>query len=440
MGAVRRAPTGLDNGPRVMLPVRLLFPGMQIKRWLVLLLAGITSLALAIAGVLLEAYRAVELPPQSPTQTWVSLLTLQTISPTARAAVLALGGVLLGGVGLIGLGRSILDAERSARSGRLLDKLERRRRRRTDTRIVAIGGGTGLSTLLRGLKLHSLNLTAIVTVADDGGSSGRLRESLGIHPPGDFRQCIAALADTEPLMEALFQYRFGQGELGGHAFGNLFLAAMAGITGSFENGLRAASKVLAVSGRIMPSTLAHVTLFAELADDSVMKGESQVPHGEAPIRRVFIEPAGPPAFPEAVNAILTADLVILGPGSLYTSVLPNLLVPDIAAALAATRAPVVYVANVATQPGETDGYSLTEHLRALERHIPAGIIDRVLANDNLATPLPPDAPVTRVLPELDPGDGGRPRLVKADLVSPLVPTHHESLRLAEAVMAMVAEG
>ena len=218
------------------------------------------------------------------------------------------------------------------------------------------------------------------------------------------------------------------------------LAAMAGITGSFENGLRAASKVLAVSGRIMPSTLAHVTLFAELADDSVMKGESQVPHGEAPIRRVFIEPAGPPAFPEAVNAILTADLVILGPGSLYTSVLPNLLVPDIAAALAATRAPVVYVANVATQPGETDGYSLTEHLRALERHIPAGIIDRVLANDNLATPLPPDAPVTRVLPELDPGDGGRPRLVKADLVSPLVPTHHDSLRLAEAVMAMVAEG
>lgn len=422
-----------------MLPIRLLFPGMQIKRWLLLLLAGITLLALAIAAWLIEVYRDIELPLHSPTQTWVSLITLQTVSPGVRILILSLAGIAAGAIGLWGLGSSILDAERSARSGRLLDKLERRRRRRSDTRIVAIGGGTGLSTLLRGLKHHSLNLTAIVTVADDGGSSGRLRESLGIHPPGDFRQCIAALADTEPLMEALFQYRFGQGELGGHAFGNLFLAAMAGITGSFENGLRAASKVLAVSGRIMPSTLAHVTLFAELADDSVMKGESQVPTGPAPIRRVFIEPAAPPAFPEAVNAILTADLVILGPGSLYTSVLPNLLVPDIAAALGATRAPVVYVANVATQPGETDGYSLSDHLRALERHIPPGIIDRVLVNANLEPPLPPGAPVGRVLPHLDPAPDPAPRLVKADLVSPLVPTHHDPLRLAEAVMGLVGE-
>lgn len=422
-----------------MLPIRLLFPGMQIKRWLLLLLAGITLLALAIAAWLIQVYRDIALPPHSETQTWVSLITLQTVSPGVRILVLSLAGIAAGSVGLWGLGSSILDAERSARSGRLLDKMERRRRRRSDTRIVAIGGGTGLSTLLRGLKHHSLNLTAIVTVADDGGSSGRLRESLGIHPPGDFRQCIAALADTEPLMEALFQYRFGQGELGGHAFGNLFLAAMSGITGSFENGLRAASKVLAVSGRIMPSTLAHVTLFAELADDSVMKGESQVPTGPAPIRRVFIEPAAPPAFPEAVNAILTADLVILGPGSLYTSVLPNLLVPDIAAALGATRAPVVYVANVATQPGETDGYSLSDHLRALERHIPPGIIDRVLVNANLEPPLPPSAPVSRVLPHLEPAPEPAPRLVKADLVNPLVPTHHDPRRLAEAVMALVGE-
>ncbi len=423
-----------------MLPIRLLFPGMQIKRWLALVLAGITLLALAIAAWLIDVYRDIELPVHSDTQTWVSLITLQTVSPTVRILILGLAGILVGSIGLWGLGSSILDAERSARSGRLLDKLERRRRRRSDTRIVAIGGGTGLSTLLRGLKHHSLNLTAIVTVADDGGSSGRLRESLGIHPPGDFRQCIAALADTEPLMESLFQYRFGQGELGGHAFGNLFLAAMAGITGSFENGLRAASKVLAVSGRIMPSTLAHVTLFAELADDSVMKGESKVPKGPAPIRRVFIEPAAPPAFPEAVNAILTADLVILGPGSLYTSVLPNLLVPDIAAALGATRAPVVYVANVATQPGETDGYSLSDHLRALERHIPPGIIDRVLVNANLEPPLPAGAPVNRVFPHLDPESVPSPRLVKADLVNPLVPTHHDPLRLAEAVMGLVGEG
>ncbi|MCB0215971.1 MAG: YvcK family protein [Chloroflexi bacterium] len=422
-----------------MIAFKWLIPGMQVKRWLVLLLAGTTLLALAIAYLLIDVYRTVELPPGSPSQTWLSLLTMQFLPQWARALLFAAGGVTLIALGLYGLGRSLIDAERSARSGRLLEKVDRRRRRRSDTKIVAIGGGTGLSTMLRGLKLHTSNITAIVTVADDGGSSGRLRESLGVHPPGDFRQCIAALADTEPLMESLFQYRFGQGELGGHAFGNLFIVAMTGITGSFESALRASSRVLAVSGRIVPSTLEHVTLFAELADDQVMRGESRVPQGKAPIRRVFIEPAAPAAYPEAVAAILDADLVIIGPGSLYTSILPNLLVPDIVNAITATRAPVVYVANVATQPGETDGYSLSDHLRALLRHLPRdrAILDYVLANADTSQPLPADAPVTLVRPQLEPaGELPLPELVTARVVSPAFPTHHDPGRLAEAVVRL----
>ncbi|MCE7937750.1 hypothetical protein DCC79_11150 [bacterium] len=412
-----------------------LIPGMQVKRWLVLLLSGVTLLALGIADLLIHLYETAAVPARL--QTVVGAATLQFLPQATRAGLFGLVGIGLATAGLVGLNRSLVEAARSRTSGRLVDLVDRRRRQKASPKIVAIGGGTGLSTLLRGLKHHTGNITAVVTVADDGGSSGRLRRSLGVQPPGDFRQCIAALAETEPLMESLFQYRFGQGELGGHAFGNLFIVAMVGITGSFESALRAASRVLAVAGRIVPSTTAHVTLYAELADDRVMAGESNVPHGDAPIRRVFLEPASPPAFPEAVAAILDADLVVLGPGSLYTSVLPNLLVPDIAAALAATAAPVVYVANVATQPGETDGYDLADHLDALRRHIGDAMVDYVLANADTSRPLPAGAPVTRVMPALPANGTARlPRLVTADVASPAIPTHHDPARLAEAVMRL----
>jgi len=413
-----------------------LIPGMQVKRWLGLLLAGITLLALGIADALINLYRTVEVPPEM--QQAVSVATFQYLPHAARALLLGGAGIALAAAGLVGLNRSLVDAARSRGGGRLVDLVDRRRRQKASAKIVTIGGGTGLSTMLRGLKHHTSNITAVVTVADDGGSSGRLRQSLGVLPPGDFRQCIAALAEAEPLMERLFQYRFGQGELGGHAFGNLFIVAMVGITGSFESALQAASRVLAVAGRIVPSTLAHVTLFAELEDDRVMTGESEVPHGAAPIRRVFLEPHAPPAYPEAVAAILDADLVVLGPGSLYTSVLPNLLVPEITAALAATQAPVVYVANVATQPGETDGFGLADHVNALRRHIGDGIIDVVLANADVSRGLSPDAPVKLVAPIMETnGRAGGPSLVTAHLVNPAIPTHHDPARLAEAVMGLV---
>lgn len=416
-----------------------LIPGMQVKRWLALLLSGVTALALGIAYTLIDVYRGVE--AGGDVQTAVSIATLQFLPQAVRAGLFLVAGMAMTLGGLVGLNRSLLNAVAPEGAPALVDVVDRRRRRRSDPKVVAIGGGTGLSTLLRGLKQHTDQITAIVTVADDGGSSGRLRQSLGVHPPGDFRQCIAALANTEPLMQRLFEYRFGDGtELGGHAFGNLFIVAMTSITGSFESALRASSRVLAVRGRIVPSTLTHVTLYAELADDRVLAGESRLPHGEAPIRRVFLAPEAPAAFPEAVSAILDADLVILGPGSLYTSVLPNLLVPDIAAALDATRATVVYVANVATQPGETDGYSLQDHVDALRRHLVRPVIDVVVANDNLA-PLARSPQLPLVQPVLGGGRGGPgPALVTADLVSDAQPTRHDPDRLASAIARLLRDG
>lgn len=413
-----------------------LIPGMQVKRWLGLLLFGVTLIGLGFADLLIFTYQAVDVP--APIQEPVGALTLQFLPQVARGALLGVVGASLAFLGIIGFNRSLVGAARARSSGRLVDLVDQRRRRRAGLKIVTIGGGTGLSTMLRGLKLHSSNITAIVTVADDGGSSGRLRRSLGVHPPGDFRQCIAALAETEPLMERLFQYRFGEGELGGHAFGNLFIVAMTGITGSFESALQASSRVLAVSGRIVPSTLTHVTLFAELEDDRVMAGESQVPQGAAPIRRVFLDPPAPPAYPEAVRAILDADLIVLGPGSLYTSVLPNLLVPDIAAALAATQAPVVYVANVATQPGETEGFDLGAHVRTLMQYLGEGVVDFVLANNDLSHPPPAGTPGELVAPVMDTnGAKSAPRLVLTGLVSPTIRTHHDPALLADAVLGLV---
>ena len=266
---------------------------------------------------------------------------------------------------------------------------------RRGPKIVAIGGGTGLSSLLRGLKEHTGNLTAIVTVADDGGSSGVLRRELGILPPGDVRNCITALADAEPLVTKLFQYRFSDGSgLAGHSFGNLFIVAMSGVTGNFEDAIRQTSRVLAVRGEILPSTLANVTLCARTEDSRTIHGESRIGASIAEngtndrIRHVYLLPENPPAHPEAVRAILEADMIILGPGSLYTSVLPNLLVQGIRRSVIASSATRLYVCNVATQHGETDGFSVADHVGVIEEHIGKGAINYVLANDNLSESIP----------------------------------------------------
>lgn len=251
-------------------------------------------------------------------------------------------------------------------------------------KIVAIGGGTGLSTMLRGLKYYTSNITAVVTVADDGGGSGDLREDLGMLPPGDIRNCILALADTEPLMEELLQYRFRDGRLKNQSFGNLFLAAMDGISSNFEEAVHKMSSVLAVTGKVIPVTLDNVILKAKLKNGTIVEGESNIPEEaikqNSSIDKIFIEPKNARALKEAVEAIMEADAIILGPGSLYTSVIPNLLVKDIANAMQKTSALKLYVSNIMTQPGETDGYGVEDHIRAIFENAGSGLIDCVVMN------------------------------------------------------------
>lgn len=374
-----------------------LYFGLGVKRWLVLLFLGITLLSLGAAYVLVAIYREQTFPEV------FYYLTLQFLPRPIRAILFAAAGLGLIIFSVWKLNQSVISAV-APRQTNLVEALYRRRHRQRGLKIVAIGGGTGMSTLLRGLKNYTENLTAIVTVADDGGSSGRLREELGLLPPGDFRQCIAALADAEPLMGRLFEYRFGQGSgLGGHSFGNLFIAAMAGITGNFERALLESSRVLAVRGDIVPSTLVDVTLCAEVRGTSErqvarVRGESQIAKFGLPVERVYLEPEHVPAYPGAVRAILEADLIVIGPGSIFTSIIPNLLVPNILNALRASAARKLYVCNVATEHGETDGYSLEDHISALEAHTQGPVFTTVIANDNWRGTLPAHAQIEFVKP------------------------------------------
>lgn len=260
-----------------------------------------------------------------------------------------------------------------------------------ETKVVVIGGGTGLSTMLRGLKQYTSHITAIVTVGDDGGGSGKLREDLGMLPPGDIRNCILALADTEPLMEDLLQYRFTEGSLKGQCFGNLFLAAMAGISENFEDAVQKMSSVLAVKGKVLPVTLDDMKLIAELENGEIIEGESKIPSEvivrNTRIKKIAIKPIDAKPLEEAIKAINNADVIIMGPGSLYTSIIPNLLVKGIPEAICKSPAKKVYISNVMTQPGETDGFKVSNHLKVLMDYGVAENIDYVIANNGI---IPPD--------------------------------------------------
>ena len=411
--------------------LKLLYPGMHLKRWILVLMVGLLMLVLGAAYVLVEIYRTAPLPEEA---FWV---TLQFLPRPMRAVLVALAGA-----GLIAwagwkLNRSLIDAVAPGHSD-IVDAIYNYRARQRGPKVVAIGGGTGLSMLLRGLKDYTSNITAIVTVADDGGSSGRLRRELGMLPPGDFRNCLVALADVEPLMGRLFQYRFNHGSgLDGHSFGNLFIVAMMGVTGSFERALRESTRVLAVRGQVLPSTLENMTLCAEMEDAATVRGESKITELGRAIRRVYLQPEHPPAYPEAIKAILEADLIVLGPGSLYTSLLPNLLVEGIYRALLASSALRVYVCNVATQRGETDGYGVREHVEALRRHLPEDPFHYVLANSRTDVTIPEQYPSTTVAPANDvPADY---RVVLADVVDPEAPLRHDSAKLAQALIGLYYE-
>jgi uncharacterized cofD-like protein len=354
-----------------------LYPGLGMKRRVALVCAGGVLVGIAgwfAAGVLVSSGRRHDVGG-----TW--------ITGHVWPAVLLVALCLAAGIVLLLLGsRSLYQFARAASEPGVL-ALRSDVRLARGPRIVAIGGGTGLSVLLSGLKEHSSNLTAVVTVADDGGSSGLLRSGLGMLPPGDIRSCLVALADDESLMSRLFQYRFPEsGGLQGHSFGNLFVAALAEVTGDFERAVQESTSVLNVRGRVLPATLESVTLRAELQGGERVDGESSITASARLPLRVWLDPGQPRALPGALEAIAAADLVVLGPGSVYTSIVPNLLIPDVREAIARTRARVVYVCNVMTQPGETDGYSAADHLSALCRHGAAGLIDDVLVNDTPVSP------------------------------------------------------
>lgn len=311
-------------------------------------------------------------------------------------------------------------------------------------RIVAIGGGTGLPVLLRGLKQYTENLTAIVTVADDGGSSGRLRGEFGILPPGDIRNCLVALAETETLMDRLFHYRFDQGEgLAGHNLGNLLLAALADISGDFQTAIREASKVLKVRGLVLPSTLRQVILNAELADRTVISGESRISQARQPIRRVFLTPGECAPVPEALEAIASADLILLGPGSLFTSVLPILLVKELVAAVKRSPALKCYLCNIMTQPGETTDYKASDHLRAICDQAGRGWIDYVLVNSRRIAPEKQERYALQGAFQVpvDAQDLYRMgvRLIRADVLEDAELVRHDPQKLARAVMNMLGK-
>ena len=366
--------------------VRWLQPGLVVKRWV--LTSGLGLLMALVGGAVWADLKPIYWILE--TLSWL-LGTLTTVLPREFTGPI----LLLVGVALVLWGQSrsfgsIQQALAPDKDTVLIDALQAQSRLNRGPNIVAIGGGTGLSTLLSGLKRYSSHITAVVTVADDGGSSGVLRRELGVLPPGDIRNCLAALSTEEPLLTRLFQYRFSAGGgLEGHSFGNLFLSALTAITGNLETAITASSRVLAVQGQVVPATNVDVRLWAELENGQRIEGESNIGHAPSPIVRLGCVPSRPPALPRALEAIANADLIVLGPGSLYTSLLPNLLVPELVSAIQRSRAPRLYICNLMTQPGETDGLDVRGHLRAIEAQLASlGLSQRlfsaVLAQDDLA--------------------------------------------------------
>jgi uncharacterized cofD-like protein len=421
---------------RVSQSLRWLSPGLGVKRWLFFILVGTTLLGIGFGVFILEIYRST---PADANVWWLSFLSTISLRALARPLrVVIFAGIGLGFLlgGIYGLNRVLLSPFVRPGSA-VVDTLAGHRRRERGPRIVAIGGGHGLSMLLRGLKAYSHNLTAVVTVADDGGSSGRLRRTMGILPPGDIRNCLAALSNDEALMTQLFQYRFADrsSELDGHSFGNLFISALAELTGSFEEAVAESGRVLSVHGRVLPSTLRDVRLIADVVlphttQEIRIKGESRIPQVKGHVRRVWMEPDNPPAFPAVIKAILSADMIVIGPGSLYTSILPNLLVPDISAAIQASPALKVFVCNVATQPGETDAFTCGDHIQALENHVGGGLFNVLVCNENFDEELPDGMAWVK--------SGENPILdyavFQGDLISAVQPWHHDESKLAFVLM------
>jgi uncharacterized cofD-like protein len=413
-------------------------PGLGVKRWIFVILAGTTIIALGLALLVIDIYRKAPDTWWLPIISYASLLTLPRLVRVLIFVSLGIGTIIWG---IIGLNRSLLGP--FLKPGHdIVDRLERHQTKKHGPRIVAIGGGHGLSTLLRGLKTVSHNIYAVVTVADDGGSSGRLRESLGILPPGDVRNCLAALSENEDLLAQLFQYRFTgtEGALEGHSFGNLFISSMAEVTGSFEQAIAESGRVLAVSGRVLPASLENVKLIADVIDNDTgrtirVEGESKITESNGQIQRVRLDPANPAAYPEVIQAILSADIIVIGPGSLYTSILPNLLVKDIYSAIRTSQALKFFICNVATQKGETEGFTCGDHLRVIEEHIGVNLFDIIIANDNPPREINPFVEAVIVEEELK----DKYAVYEKDLLDIEHPWRHDPVKIAEVIIDLFRE-
>lgn len=417
--------------------IRWLAPGLGVKRWFSLILFGITLLGVGLGILLLDFYR------NAPETWWLPVVTFLSLRFLPRLArFIIFGGIGLGLIliGIWGVNRSLLIP--FLRPGKkLVDQVTEYRRREKGPRIVVIGGGHGISTVLRGLKVYTNNLTAVVSVADDGGSSGELRRSLGILPPGDIRNCLAALSSDEDLLTQLFQYRFsGDSGLKGHSFGNLFISALVDITGSFEEAIIESGRVLSVHGKVIPSTLDNVKLIADvqlpfIGTEIRIEGESHIPKTSGKLQRVWIEPNDAAAFPPVVQAILNADMIVTGPGSLYTSILPNMLVPDLLSAFQSSRALKILVCNVATQKGETDQFSSSDHVETLELNLGNSAFDVIICNDTYPESQPNSINWVRVDERLRSDN----RLYCADLLDTENPWRHDSLKLGKVLIDLLYE-
>jgi len=418
--------------------LRWLTPGLGVKRWMLLILFGITLLGVGLAIVILDVYRTAP-------QTWwlpiISTASLRFLPRLLRAVIFGSLGVAMIVGGIWGINRSLL-APFLKPGYKVVDELAVYRRRGRGPRIAVIGGGHGLAVLIRGLKAYTNNITAIVTVADDGGSSGKLRKSFGILPPGDIRSCLSAMSNDEAMLTQLFQYRFPNGSSGldGHSFGNLFISALSDITGSFEEAVAESGRVLSVSGRVLPSTLHNVELVADvrlphMSSEIRVAGESKIPESNGRVRRVWLEPNAPPAFPQAIRALLSADVIVIGPGSLYTSLLPNLLVPDLADAIRASRALKLYICNVATQVGETEGFSCNDHISAIEEHAGKRLFDIVLVNNKCDIQLPGSIEWI----EIDQDLNTYYAVYSDDLVDPIMPWRHNGEVLSRVIIDLLEE-
>ena len=421
-----------------------LYPGMRVKRWLMLIPIG---MIVVVAGVVLLANMSlVDVLGTVGTKafTWfgVRLDKPETQIPVGLGLILI--GLLLIFASLRQVVRSIMSVVSPEMEGRLADMVYQRRHLAQGQRIVVIGGGTGLSTMLRGLKQYSSNIVAVVTVTDDGGSSGQLQREMGMLPPGDIRNCIVALADAEYLMTELFQYRFDESTPGleGHSFGNLLIATMTQITGDFEQAVKETGNILAIRGSVYPSTVQNVKLQAELEDGSFAEGETNIVASPLAIKHMMLYPSTVNPLDETLKAIELADCIVMGPGSIYTSVVPNLLVQGISEAIQQSKATKIYVCNVMTQPGETDGYSASEHVRAIAKHTEFKVFNHVLVNNKKPSKellakyaiedqffVEPDLALIREM-------GYRP--IVGDFISETNVVRHDPAKLAEAIMNLIS--